>query len=84
MGKQELQFLHGLLIEKYLLLTNISHSTQARTSESPMKNETSYLSEAEIIRQAEQERSKAIAEFFTRLFSRHESANLPLNPIPAE
>ncbi len=49
-----------------------------------MKNETSYQSEAEMIRQAEQERSKAIAEFFIRLFSRHESANLPLNPIPAE
>lgn len=49
-----------------------------------MKNETSYLSEMEIIRQAEQERSKAIGEFFTRLFSRHESANLPINPIPAE
>ena len=49
-----------------------------------MKNETSYQSEAEMIRQAEQERSKAIAEFFTRQFSRHESANLPLNPIPAE
>ena len=49
-----------------------------------MKNETSYQSEAEMIRQAEQERSKAIAEFFTRLFSRHESANLPLNPIPQE
>ncbi len=49
-----------------------------------MNNETSYLSEAEIIRQAEQERSKAIGEFFTQLFSRHNSANLPVNPIPAE
>lgn len=49
-----------------------------------MDNKLSYLSESEIIRQAEQERSKAIADFFTRLFSRHESANLPINPIPAE
>lgn len=49
-----------------------------------MKNEFSYLDDAAIIRQAEQERSKAIADFFTRLFSRHESANLPINPIPAE
>jgi len=49
-----------------------------------MKKEIGYLSEAEIIKQAEQERSKAIGDFFTRLFSRHESANLPLNPIPAE
>ena len=49
-----------------------------------MNNEYSLLNEAEIIRQAEQERSKAIAEFFARLFDRHESENLPLNPIPAE
>ena len=49
-----------------------------------MKNEISYLNEAEIIRQAEQERSKFIGDFFSRLFSRHESANLPINPIPAE
>ncbi len=49
-----------------------------------MKNEFDILDEAEIIRRAEQERSKAIGEFFTRLFSRHESANVPLNPIPAE
>jgi len=49
-----------------------------------MKNELSHLDEAAIIRQAEQERSKAIGEFFTQLFSRHKSANLPLNPIPAE
>ena len=49
-----------------------------------MKNEISYLNEAEIIRQAERERSKFIADFFSRLFSRHESANLPINPVPAE
>ena len=49
-----------------------------------MKNEFSYLDEAAIIRQAEQERSKAVGDFFTRLFNRHKSANLPLNPIPAE
>ena len=49
-----------------------------------MKNQSPYLTEAEIIQQAEQERSKVIGDFFTRLFNRHESENLPLNPIPAE
>lgn len=49
-----------------------------------MTNESNYQGESEIIRQAEQERSKAIGEFFSQLFSRHESANLPINPIPAE
>ena len=49
-----------------------------------MKNELDYLDDAAIIRRAEQERSKAIGEFFTKLFQRHESENLPLNPIPAE
>ena len=49
-----------------------------------MKSEISYLNEAEIIRQAEQERSKVVGDFFGRLFSRHESANLPINPVPAE
>lgn len=49
-----------------------------------MNDEFKYLSEMEIIRQAERERSKVIGDFFTRLFSRHESANLPINPIPAE
>jgi hypothetical protein len=49
-----------------------------------MDHKLSYLSESEIIRQAEQERSKAIGDFFSQLFSRHESSNLPLNPIPAE
>ncbi len=49
-----------------------------------MNNELSHLSESEIIRRAEQERSKYVSDFFTRLFSRHESANLPTNPIPAE
>lgn len=49
-----------------------------------MENKIGYLSEVEIIRQAEQERSKAVTEFFTQLFSRHETANLPINPIPAE
>lgn len=49
-----------------------------------MDNNMGYLSESEIIRQAELERSKQIADFFGRLFSRHESANLSLNPIPRE
>ncbi len=49
-----------------------------------MENEFNNLDEAAIVRQAEQERSKAVADFFTRLFSRHESENLPLNPIAAE
>lgn len=49
-----------------------------------MTNENNYLSELEIIRQAEQERSQAIGDFFSRLFSRHESESLPLNPVPAE
>ncbi|NKB50297.1 MAG: hypothetical protein GKS02_13145 [Alphaproteobacteria bacterium] len=49
-----------------------------------MSNQTNYQSELDVIRQAEQERSKAIGDFFTQLFSRHESANLPINPIPAE
>jgi len=49
-----------------------------------MENEFSYLSETEIIRLAEQERSKVVGEFFKQLFNRHKSANLPFNPIPAE
>lgn len=49
-----------------------------------MDNKLGYLSESEIIKQAEQERSKAVGEFFSELFSRHKDANLPLNPIPAE
>jgi hypothetical protein len=49
-----------------------------------MDNKTSYLSEAEIIRQAERERSEVVGEFFVRLFNRHQSTNLPINPIPAE
>lgn len=49
-----------------------------------MTNESKYQSELDIIRSAEQERSKAIGDFFSQLFSRHESANLPINPIPAE
>ena len=49
-----------------------------------MRKDLSYLSESEIIRQAEQERSKHVSDFFQRLFNRHESANLPINPIPAE
>lgn len=58
--------------------------TNTDQRENMMKHEIGYLSEAEIIKQAEQERSKAIADFFTQLFSRHESANLPINPIPAK
>lgn len=49
-----------------------------------MNNETSYLTEAELIQQAERERSRVIGEFFAELFNRHKSANVPLNPIPAE
>lgn len=49
-----------------------------------MTSENQYLSELEIIQRAEQERSKVVGEFFSRLFSRHESENLPLNPIAAE
>jgi hypothetical protein len=49
-----------------------------------MNNKFDQLSELEIIRLAEQERSKAVGEFFAQLFSRHESANLPINPIPAK
>ena len=49
-----------------------------------MKNELNHLSELEIIRRAEQERSKVVGEFFSQLFSRHESANLPISPVPAE
>ena len=49
-----------------------------------MDYETSYLNDAEIIRLAEQERSKAVGEFFSRLFSRHKDVNLAINPLPAE
>ena len=49
-----------------------------------MSNENYYLNELEIIRRAEQERAKVISDFFSQLFRRHESANLPINPIPAE
>ena len=49
-----------------------------------MTNENNYLNELEIIQRAEQERSKVVGEFFSRLFKRHESENLPLNPIAAE
>lgn len=49
-----------------------------------MTNESKYLSELEIIQRAQQERSKVVGEFFSRLFSRHESEILPLNPIAAE
>jgi hypothetical protein len=60
------------------------HCTTTQISESTMNNKFDQLSELEIIRLAEQERSKAVGEFFTQLFSRHESANLPINPIPAK
>ena len=49
-----------------------------------MNKKYEYLDEASILRRAEQERSKAVGEFFSRLFSRHKAANVPLNPIPAE
>ena len=49
-----------------------------------MKNEFSYLNEAEIIRQAERERSRAIAEFFTGLFSRDKHAAAPTHAVAAE
>jgi hypothetical protein len=49
-----------------------------------MKNEFSYQSEAEIIRQAEQQRSKAIAEFFSGLFSRDKHAVAPTHAVAAE
>jgi hypothetical protein len=66
------------------LLTYILHCTTAQTSEGTMNNKFDQLSELEIIRLAEQERSKAVGDFFAQLFSRHESANLPINPIPAK
>lgn len=49
-----------------------------------MSDDIKYLSEAEIIRRAEQERSKVVGEFFTRLFERHKAANVPVSPIPAK
>ena len=49
-----------------------------------MKNEFSYLNEAEIIRRAEQQRSKAIAEFFTGLFSRDKRTVAPTHAVAAE
>lgn len=49
-----------------------------------MENEIGYLSEAEIIRQAEQERGKAIAEFFTRLFNRDKHDIAPTHAVAAE
>ncbi len=49
-----------------------------------MKNESSYLYDAEIIRQAEQQRSKVIVEFFTGLFSRDKHAVTPAHPAAAE
>lgn len=49
-----------------------------------MKHEIGYVSEMDIIRQAEQERSKAIAEFFTRLFSRDKHDVAPSHVVAAE
>jgi hypothetical protein len=49
-----------------------------------MKNEFKVLSESEIIRRAEQERSKAVGEFFARLFNRRKNTNLSINPVPAD
>ncbi len=49
-----------------------------------MKNELNFQSDAEIIRLAEQQRSKAIAEFFTRLFSRDKHNAAPTHAVAAE
>ena len=49
-----------------------------------MINEIGYLSEVEIIRLAEQERSKVIAEFLTRLFSRDKHDVVPTHAVAAE
>lgn len=49
-----------------------------------MKHEIGYVSEMDIIRQAEQERSKVIAEFFTRLFSRDKHDVAPSHAVAAE
>lgn len=49
-----------------------------------MKNEISYLSDSEIIKLAEQERSKVIAEFFARVFSRDTRDVAPTHAVAAE
>lgn len=49
-----------------------------------MEKEAVYLSEAEIIRQAERERARVVAEFFSRLFSRKERDVMPAHPVAAE
>ena len=49
-----------------------------------MNYENNYLNELDVIRRAEQERTKVIGQFFRDLFQRHESENVPTNPIPAE
>jgi len=49
-----------------------------------MEKATEYLSEADIIRQAERERARVVAEFFSRLFSRKEHDVLPGHPVAAE
>jgi hypothetical protein len=46
-----------------------------------MKNQISFLSESEIIRRAEQERSKVVGEFFARLFKRRKNSNLSKDPV---
>ena len=49
-----------------------------------MDNDFSYLDEAAIIRRAEQERSKVIAEFLSGMFSRDKRAVAPTHAVAAE
>ncbi|MCZ6509238.1 MAG: hypothetical protein O7A62_01475 [Alphaproteobacteria bacterium] len=49
-----------------------------------MKNNMNYLYDAEIIRRAEQERSKVIIEFFTGLFSRDKHDHASSNAVAAK
>jgi|TARA_Y100000590_G_scaffold466513_1_gene642180 hypothetical protein len=49
-----------------------------------MKNEYQHLSEIEIIKMAELERSKAISKFIKSVFSKKKNVRIPSNSIPAE
>ena len=49
-----------------------------------MVKEYQHLSEIEIIRMAELERSKAISKFISKLFSKKKNVKVPSNTVPAE
>ncbi len=49
-----------------------------------MVKEYQHLSEIEIIRMAELERSKAISKFIRKLFSKKKNVKVPSNTVPAE